>query len=60
MDLENVIPTLLALFAVGLIGAALVLMAGENLAVAGVCFLSASIVIFLRARWIQRHRSGAG
>jgi nitrate/nitrite transporter NarK len=57
--MAQLIPTALALLAVGLIGVALVLMSGNRLGFAGASFLSASIVIYLRARWIQRNRSGA-
>lgn len=50
----ELIPTALALLAVALIGVALFSMSGGNFGVAGVSFFSASIVIYLRARRLQR------
>jgi hypothetical protein len=47
----RVVPTLLALFAAGLMLVALVAMTARNFQVAGMCFLSASLVIYIRARW---------
>jgi hypothetical protein len=47
--MAKLLSTAAAAFAVVLVGAALVLMANRQLAVAGFCFLSASIVIYLRA-----------
>lgn len=47
--MANSLATAAAAFAVLLVVAALVLMANRQLAVAGFCFLSASIVIYFRA-----------
>ncbi|MEF8780561.1 MAG: hypothetical protein V5A46_07765 [Haloferacaceae archaeon] len=44
----DVIPTTLAVLAVALFGLALLAMAIGEFLVAGLCFLSASIVIYLR------------
>jgi len=54
----KLIPTALALVVVALFGVALLSMAAGDTAVAGVSFLSASLVIYLRAKWLQRDRSG--
>jgi hypothetical protein len=56
----KLIPTVLALIVVALFGIALYLMTVGDLAVAGAAFLSASLVIYLRAKWLQRDRAGAG
>jgi hypothetical protein len=48
------IPTALALLVVVLFGIALFSWSAGNIAIAGVCFFSMSIVIFLRARLLQR------
>jgi uncharacterized membrane protein len=50
----ELIPTALALLAVVLIVIALFSMSRGNFGVAGVSFFSASIVIYLRARRLQR------
>ncbi|WP_318570810.1 hypothetical protein [Salinigranum marinum] len=54
----KLIPTALALVVVALIGVALLSMAAGDTAIAGVSFLSASLVIYLRAKWLQRGGSG--
>lgn len=46
--MTELIPTVLALVAVALIGAALWALSAENFAMAGMSFLSASIVIYFR------------
>lgn len=46
--MARVAPTALALLAALLIAAALVSMASNDLRIAGLCFLSASLVIYLR------------
>ena len=56
----KLIPTVLALVVVALFGIALYLMTIGDLAVAGAAFLSASLVIYLRAKWLQRDRAGGG
>ena len=56
--ISRLIPTALALVVVALIGVALLSMAAGDTAIAGVSFLSASLVIYLRAKWIQRDGSG--
>jgi hypothetical protein len=50
----DLIPTALALLVVALLGIALFSWSAGNTAIAGVCFFSMSIVIFLRARLLQR------
>jgi hypothetical protein len=47
------VPTALAAFVVVLFAAALVTMAADRLTVAGLCFLSASLLIYLRERWVR-------
>jgi hypothetical protein len=58
----RLIPTALAILVVALFGTALYLMSTEEFAAAGASFLSASLVIYLRARWMQRggERSNVG
>jgi len=51
--MSDAISTGLAVFAVALIGVALYGMAAGRLTVAGMCFLSASIVIYLRETRLQ-------
>lgn len=46
--MANVIQTGLAILAVGLIAAALIAMSARELLVAGLCFMSASLVIYFR------------
>jgi len=46
--MEDAVGTALAVFAVALLGVALYAMTAGSLTVAGMCFLSASIVIYLR------------
>jgi hypothetical protein len=53
--MESVVPTVLAVLAVVLFVAALAAMAVGELLVAGLCFLSASVVIYFRET-----RAGAG
>jgi len=48
------VPTILALSTVAVFGLALWLMAVDRLSVAGLAFLSASILIYLRERWLNR------
>jgi len=52
--MSDPIPTLLALLIVALVAAALWLMAVGRLGVAGATFLSASVLIYLRERWLRR------
>jgi hypothetical protein len=54
----KLVPTALALVVVALFGVALLSMAAGDTAIAGVSFLSASLVIYLRARWLRRDGSG--
>ncbi|MEF8851921.1 MAG: hypothetical protein V5A44_00430 [Haloarculaceae archaeon] len=44
----EVIPTVLAVLTVLLLGVALLAMTAERMTVAGFCFLSASLIIYLR------------
>lgn len=46
--MTDLLPTALALLAVALMGAALLAMAGGELMAAGLSFLSASLVLYLR------------
>ncbi|MDY6819520.1 MAG: hypothetical protein SVG88_12745 [Halobacteriales archaeon] len=46
--MANVIQTVLAIIAAGLILAALVAMSARELLIAGLCFMSASLVIYFR------------
>jgi len=48
------VPALLALVIVALFGVALWAMTTDRLDVAGLSFLSASLLIYLRERWVQR------
>ncbi|WP_327053926.1 hypothetical protein [Halomicrococcus gelatinilyticus] len=57
--MTQVIPTVLAVVAVGLMVVALLAMASQNLAVAGMCFLSASLVIYLRETRFRNDGAGA-
>ncbi|GAB6863056.1 hypothetical protein ACFR97_15360 [Haloplanus litoreus] len=52
--LTDGVPTLLALVIVALFGVALWAMTTGRLDVAGLSFLSASLLIYLRERWVQR------
>lgn len=52
--MAKLIPTVLALVVVALFGAALFSMSSGDLGIAGALFLCASLVIYLRAKWIQR------
>jgi hypothetical protein len=54
------VPTFLAIFAGALMLVALVAMTARNLQVAGMCFLSASLVIYIRERWYGSGRDDAG
>jgi uncharacterized membrane protein YjjP (DUF1212 family) len=54
----SVVPTLLAAVAVGLFGVALAAMSVGELLVAGLCFLSASVVIYLRETRLAEERAG--
>jgi hypothetical protein len=56
----SVVPTVLAVLAVGLIVAALVAMAAGALLVAGLCFLSASVVIYFRETRVGTGDAGTG
>lgn len=56
--MTDVIPAVLALVAVGLMVVALLAMAARNLMVAGMCFLSASLVIYLRETRFQDDGTG--
>jgi len=53
--MPEVIPTALALLIVATFAAALWLMAAGRLSVAGLSFLSASILIYLRERWCRQN-----
>jgi membrane protein implicated in regulation of membrane protease activity len=53
--MPEAVPTVLALSIVACFGGALWLMSAGRLSVAGVTFLSASILIYLRERWLQRN-----
>jgi hypothetical protein len=52
--MSEAVPTILALLIVVTFAAALWLMAAGRLSVAGLSFLSASILIYLRERWLRR------
>jgi len=54
------VPTALAALVVVLFAVALVTMAADRLRVAGLCFLSASLLIYLRERWLRDWRGDAG
>ncbi len=47
------VPTALAALVAVLFAVALVTMAADRLTVAGLCFLSASLLIYLRERWLR-------
>jgi hypothetical protein len=51
--MADAVSTGMAVFAVVLIGVALYAMAAGSLTVAGMCFLSASLVIYLRETRLQ-------
>lgn len=51
------VPTALALLTVAAFAAALWLLAAGRLAVAGLSFLSASILIYFRERWLGQRAS---
>jgi len=53
--MPEAIPTILALLVVVTFAVALWLMAAGRLNFAGLSFLSASILIYLRERWRRRH-----
>lgn len=53
--MPELVPTLLALSIVAAFALAMWLMAAGRLSVAGLAFLSASILIYLRERWIRRN-----
>ena len=57
--MTQVIQTVLAVVAAGLMVVALLAMASRNLAVAGMCFLSASLVIYLRETRFRNDGAGA-
>ncbi|MFB6256007.1 MAG: hypothetical protein ABEH58_04640 [Haloplanus sp.] len=52
--MPEAVPTILALLIVAVFAVALWLMAAGRLNVAGLSFLSASILIYLRERWVRR------
>ncbi|MEF8856227.1 MAG: hypothetical protein V5A16_02260 [Haloplanus sp.] len=52
--MSEVVPTVLVLLTVAAFAAALWLMAAGRLSLAGLSFLSASILIYFRERW-RRH-----
>jgi hypothetical protein len=52
--MADLVPTLLALVIVALFGVALWTMTVGRLNAAGLSFLSASLLIYLRERWLQR------
>jgi hypothetical protein len=54
------VPTALAALVVVLFAVALVTMAADRLRVAGLCFLSASLLIYLRERWVRGPNGDAG
>ncbi|WP_338737818.1 hypothetical protein [Haloplanus salilacus] len=54
------VPTALAALVVVLFAVALVTMAADRLSVAGLCFLSASLLIYLRERWLRGSSSDTG
>lgn len=51
--MPEAVPTLLALSIVAAFAAALWLMAAGRFSLAGLTFLSASILIYLRERWLR-------
>jgi membrane protein implicated in regulation of membrane protease activity len=51
--MPELVPTVLALLVVAAFAVALWLMAAGRLDVAGLSFLSASILIYLRERWLR-------
>ena len=51
--MPEVVPTLLALSVVAAFAVALWLMAAGRLSLAGLTFLGASILIYLRERWLR-------
>jgi len=52
--MPDAVPTVLALSIVAAFAVALWLMATSRLSLAGLTFLSASILIYLRERWLRR------
>jgi membrane protein implicated in regulation of membrane protease activity len=52
--MPDAVPTILALSIVAAFAVALWLMAAGRLSFAGLTFLSASILIYLRERWLRR------
>ena len=52
--MPELIPTALIAVIVALFAVALWAMANGRLTVAGLCFLSASVVIYLREQWLSR------
>jgi membrane protein implicated in regulation of membrane protease activity len=52
--MPEAVPAMLALLIVAAVATALWLMAAGRLSVAGLAFLSASILIYLRERWLRR------
>jgi membrane protein implicated in regulation of membrane protease activity len=55
--MPELIPTALVAVIVALFAAALWTMTAGRLTVAGLCFLSASLLIYLRERWLRRSRA---
>jgi len=55
----RLIPTALAILAVALMVTALVLMTIGELAVAGVCFLSASVLLYFREQRLRKEKAAA-
>lgn len=51
--MPDTVPTVLAAATVVTLAVALWSMAANRLAIAGLCFLSASLLIYLRERWRQ-------
>lgn len=58
--MPEAVPTVLALLTVVAFAAALWLMAAGRLSLAGLSFLSASILIYFRERWRRRDASSTG
>jgi membrane protein implicated in regulation of membrane protease activity len=56
--MPEAVPTVLALSIVAAFAVALWLLAAGRLNVAGLAFLSASILIYLRERWLRRSTAG--
>ncbi|WP_251342544.1 hypothetical protein [Haloplanus halophilus] len=52
--MPDAVPTILALATVAAFAMALWLLAADRLSLAGLTFLSASILIYLRERWLAR------